>query len=185
MGRGDDVLAELTADHREVDALLERVQAVPAGDPERKRLLDRVTAELVRHAVAEEEYLYPSVREHVEHGNALANEELAGHARVEEMLRELERRGAADPESDELVTRLAEEVRAHVRHEEQQLFTLLRAACAEETLARLGERLRRARRAAPAGDHPALPHALVAGTPRVPGIALVDRARDALTGPGG
>ncbi|MFH8369693.1 hemerythrin domain-containing protein [Streptomyces sp. NPDC018031] len=185
MGRDEDVIAELTADHREVDGLLERIDAVPPGDPERKRLVDRLTAELVRHSVTEEEYLYPSVREHVEHGNALADEELAEHARIEGLLKDLERRGADDPAFDGLVSRLAEEVRAHLLDEERRLFTLLRAACGEETLARLGERLRRARKTAPAWPHPAAPHTPLAGTVLTPGTGLVDRAREALGGRAG
>lgn len=61
MGHGGDVIQELTADHREVDGLFDRIEAVPARGSERRRLLDQLTIELVRHAVAEEQHLYPAV----------------------------------------------------------------------------------------------------------------------------
>lgn len=56
MGHGGDVIEELTADHREVDELFDRTEAVPARGSERRRLLDQLTIELVRHAVAEEQH---------------------------------------------------------------------------------------------------------------------------------
>ena len=70
-----DVIAELSGDHREALALLQRIQALPSGDKARKDLLDEVTIDLVRHAVAEEEYLYPAVRERIAHGDVLADKD--------------------------------------------------------------------------------------------------------------
>jgi hypothetical protein len=81
-----DIIAELTGDHREVEELFGRIQATLGGDPERKRLMEQVTIELVRHSVAEEQYLYPAVREHLASGNTVADKEIADHAAVEETL---------------------------------------------------------------------------------------------------
>jgi hemerythrin superfamily protein len=55
-----DVVDVLTTDHREA---LDLVEQIPTADPERRRdLADTVIAELVRHAVAEEMYVYPAIR---------------------------------------------------------------------------------------------------------------------------
>ena len=42
MAHGGDVIQELTADHREVDALFEQIEALPATDPQRRELADRL-----------------------------------------------------------------------------------------------------------------------------------------------
>ncbi len=89
MGHGGSVITELTIDHREVDSLFERIEAQPVGDKQRRKLVDEVTIELVRHSVAEEMYLYPAVREHVEGGGGIADKELSDHAAVEQHLKDL------------------------------------------------------------------------------------------------
>ncbi|WP_326715769.1 hemerythrin domain-containing protein [Streptomyces sp. NBC_01474] len=82
-------MTELTVDHREVDELFIRIEAQPARDTRRRELVDELTVELVRHSVAEEQYLYPAVREHVDGGDALADKELEDHAEAERLLKDL------------------------------------------------------------------------------------------------
>ena len=63
-----DVVDELTSDHREALALLDQIRN--SNDPgERRDLADTVIAEVVRHAVAEEMYVYPAMREHLQTGS--------------------------------------------------------------------------------------------------------------------
>lgn len=57
MGHGGDVIAELTTDHREIEDLFKQFSDTFPGSEGRKRLVDALTIELVRHCVAEEEYL--------------------------------------------------------------------------------------------------------------------------------
>ena len=75
-----------------------QIEQLAPGSAERRRLLDQLTIELVRHSVDEEEYLYPAVREHLENGDALADKELADHARVEQLLKDLQTTDADDLE---------------------------------------------------------------------------------------
>ncbi|NJQ01687.1 hemerythrin domain-containing protein [Streptomyces zingiberis] len=184
MDEDADAVAELTADHRAVDALFEELQLVPSGRPARRVLLDRVTVALVRHAVAEEEYLYPAVRRHVPEGGALADREIAGHAEIERLLKDLEGRPPHDPGFDALVVRLINEVTGHVHDEERHLFPLLRESCPGGFLTGLGARIRRAERTAPTRPHPGLPGTPPANRLLAPGAGLVDRVRDALGGRG-
>lgn len=79
MGHGGNVIDELTTDHREVEELFGKIEALPPGHKDRKLYADQATIELVRHSVAEEAYLYPAVREHVPGGGALADKELDAH----------------------------------------------------------------------------------------------------------
>ncbi|MET8677144.1 hemerythrin domain-containing protein [Streptomyces sp. NPDC004647] len=184
MGHGGDVIDELTSDHREVDELFERIQAATPRNSERKRLVDQLTIELVRHSVAEEMHLYPAVRKHLTGGDTIANKEIADHARVEELLKDLEGRQADDENFDQLVASLKTEVTAHVQDEETHLFVQLRQACSEETLEELGEKVRRAKKTAPTRPHPSAPDTPPANKLLAPGAGLVDRARDVITGRG-
>ncbi|MFB7216516.1 hemerythrin domain-containing protein, partial [Streptomyces sp. NPDC056255] len=59
MESGGDVIAELAADHRELEDLFSQIELQPVDHPRRRVLADRLTAELVRHTVAEELHLYP------------------------------------------------------------------------------------------------------------------------------
>ncbi|GAB2595866.1 hemerythrin domain-containing protein [Streptomyces capparidis] len=185
MAHGGDVIAELTTDHREVEEMLEQLLAVPPGDQARRDIVDRLTIELIRHAVAEEEHLYPAVREHLAEGDALADKELADHAEVERILKDLEGLDPTDARFEQLVARLRTTVGEHVEDEERRLFVMLRDACSPQALTELGDRVRRAKRTAPTRPHPAAPDTPPANKLLAPGAGLVDRARDALTGRGG
>ncbi|MEV0495474.1 hemerythrin domain-containing protein [Streptomyces atratus] len=184
MGHGGNVIAELTTGHREVDGLFERVEALPVGDKQRRKPADEVTIELVRHSVAEEMYLYPAVREHVEGGDGIADKELSDHAAVEQRLKELEGLEADDPQFDHLAAKLKLEVSEHVRDEESGLFALLAAACTPEGLDEPGDKVRTAKKMAPTRPHPSAPDTPPCNKLLGPGTGLADRARDLVTGRG-
>ncbi|WP_052863214.1 hemerythrin domain-containing protein [Streptomyces niger] len=184
MGHGGDVIQELTTDHREVTELFGRIEGAAPGSDERKRLADELTIELVRHSVAEEQHLYPAVRKHLPDGDALADEEIADHSRVEQLLKDLEKTGAEHPDFSHLVVKLRVEVSEHVRDEEGRLFPQLRDACPQEELDALGEKIRSAKKTAPTRPHPKSPSTPPANKLLAPGTGLVDRARDFVTGRG-
>ncbi|MFI8449194.1 hemerythrin domain-containing protein [Streptomyces erythrochromogenes] len=172
MAHAVDVITELTADHREMDETFDILeQAVPAA--ERQTAAERLTIELVRHTVAEEEHLYPTLREVLPDGDLIADREIADHARMEKILKDLEGLDADGPHFDRLVVALRAEVTAHVWDEEENLFPRLRETCAQEALETMGESVRRAKLRAPRS--PASPPAAA------PGMGLVDHARDLVT----
>lgn len=184
MGHGGNVIDELVTDHREVEDIFGKIDALPLGHKDRKVYADQATIELVRHSVAEEAYLYPAVREHVENGSTLADKELADHAKAEQLMKDLESRDAGDPEFDRLVGMLMSEIREHIADEEQNLFPMLRASCSPEQLDQLGDKVRQAKKTAPTRPHPAAPDKPPANKLLAPGAGLVDRLRDALSGRG-
>ncbi|MGA5767756.1 hemerythrin domain-containing protein [Streptomyces pseudogriseolus] len=98
MGHGGDVIAELTTDHREVEELFGKIEALPSGDEQRKKYADQAVIELVRHSIAEEAYLYPAVREFLPNGDGIADKELEDHAEAERTMKDLEAVDAGDPE---------------------------------------------------------------------------------------
>jgi hemerythrin-like domain-containing protein len=184
MGHGGDVIAELTTDHGEVEEMFGQIEALPSGDPQRKQYADKVTIELVRHSVAEEAYLYPAVREHIQDGDEIADRELEDHAEAERTMKALEGCEAGHPDFDLLITQLMTEIRSHIQDEENNLFPRLRASCSADVLNRLGEKVRTAKKTAPTRPHPAAPDTPPANKLLAPGMGLVDRMRDALTGRG-
>ncbi|MFF4984065.1 hemerythrin domain-containing protein [Streptomyces sp. NPDC001046] len=184
MGHGGNVIDELVTDHREVEEMFGRIEALPPGHEDRKVYADKVTMELVRHSVAEEAYLYPAVREHVTGGDALADRELQDHATAEQIMKDLEGCDAGDAEFDRLVARLMSEIRAHIADEEGNLFPALRAVCPPHALDELGEKVRKAKKTAPTRPHPAAPDKPPANKLLNPGAGMVDRLRDALSGRG-
>ncbi|MFH8573996.1 hemerythrin domain-containing protein [Streptomyces sp. NPDC017993] len=184
MGHGGDVIAELTSDHREVDELFEQLDNAMPGSERRKQLADALTIELVRHSVAEEQHLYPAVREHLDGGDAIADREVADHARVENLLKDLEERDADDTDFDRLVRELRTEVTAHVADEEHNLFPQLREGVHSYLLESLGEKVREAKKTAPTRPHPSAPDNPAISKLLAPGLGLADRARDYVTGRG-
>ncbi|CAM5627595.1 Hemerythrin OS=Streptomyces pilosus OX=28893 GN=GCM10010280_48560 PE=4 SV=1 [Streptomyces pilosus] len=184
MGHGGNVIDELVTDHREVEELFGKIEALPPGHKDRKVYADQAVIELVRHSVAEEAYLYPAVREHVPGGDALADRELEDHATAEQTMKDLEGCDADDAEFDRLIGSLMSEIREHVADEERNLFPKLRAACSTEELDRLGEKVRQAKKTAPTRPHPAAPDKPPANKLLAPGTGMVDRLRDALSGRG-
>ncbi|QOV40424.1 hemerythrin domain-containing protein [Streptomyces ferrugineus] len=184
MGHGGNVIDELMTDHREVEELFGRIEGLAPGHEDRKLYADQATMELVRHSVAEEEYLYPAVRRHVAGGDAIADREIEDHSRAERIMKDLEGCDAADPEFDRLIGMLMTDVRSHIADEEGALFPQLRAACPPEALDDLGDKVRQAKKVAPTRPHPAAPDRPPANKLLAPGAGLVDRLRDALTGRG-
>ncbi|GHD25042.1 hemerythrin domain-containing protein [Streptomyces galbus] len=184
MGHGGNVIDELMTDHREVEDLFGKIEALPSGHKDRKVYADQAVMELVRHSVAEEMYLYPAVREHVAGGDALADKELEDHAEAEQLMKDLEGCEADDPDFDRLMTKLMAEIRSHVADEEGNLFVRLRASCPPEALDKLGDKVRQAKKVAPTRPHPAAPDHPPANKMLAPGAGLVDRLRDALSGRG-
>lgn len=176
-----DVIGILTHDHREVESMFGKLTSVT--DPgERREVADEITIELVRHSVAEEQYLYPAVREHVPDGDAIADRELSDHAEVEHLLKELEK---ADPDSSDfaaLTGQLVRTVNAHVQDEEHALFPALAGHASPAELRRLGEQVQAAKDRAPTRPHPAAPDRPPLNKLLGPGAGLVDRIRDRLSG---
>ncbi|MGI5341263.1 hemerythrin domain-containing protein [Streptomyces sp. CA-181903] len=144
-----DLIGELTAEHRAIDALFDGIRAAAPGSPERKGLADDVTARLARHAKAEARHLHPAVRRYVPGGSAWVERELADHGRIDGILREVAGRGPEDPLFTRSLVALVEQVSLHVLEEEQRLFPRLRAGCPPDVLRDLGGRVR-ADRGAPA-----------------------------------
>jgi hemerythrin-like domain-containing protein len=184
-GSRQTVIEVLEHDHREVEHMFAEIEALPTGEHDRLgTLAEQVVTELVRHSVAEEEYLYPAVRKHLPGGDELADHEIAEHAEAEQTMKRVERLEPSDPDFIVQITTLMEQIRHHVQEEEGQLFPALAAACDRSDLEDLGEQVQRAKKVAPTRPHPSAPDRPPLNKLLGLGTGLVDRIRDSLTGRG-
>jgi hemerythrin superfamily protein len=138
------MITVLLDDHRAVERIFTELEG-GEGDPEHRRALAAsAIALLQRHVTAEDEYLYPTVREAVPGGAALADRELREHALALNAMRALRGVSAADPQFDRLLRDLMVDIRGHLAEEETIVFPRLREACSERELTDLGTRVRAA-----------------------------------------
>lgn len=176
-----DVVDILTTDHREVLDLIASIGS-SSDTAERRDKADTVIAELVRHSVAEEMFVYPAMREHLDDGDEQVKHDIEEHQQLEEALKELEGVDAEDARFPEFVKKVEQLLRHHASDEEQNQFPRLRRALPAEKLVELGTMVESAKLVAPTRPHPSSPHAALFHMALGPGIGLVDKLRDALTG---
>jgi hemerythrin superfamily protein len=176
-----DAITLLREDHRAVEKLFKEFEkAGPRAGKTKARLVKQIIRELAVHAAIEETVFYPAVREAVEDIDDVVLESLEEHHIVKWVLSELEGMTPEDERFDAKVTVLIENVRHHIKEEQDDMFPEVRRVLGRKRLAELGAALAKAKKAVPTRPHPKAPDEppgnIVAGA--VSGI--VDRARDAL-----
>lgn len=113
------IFRTLSAEHRVVDGMLERLELGDDGG-DRRGLVEEVTRELLAHAEAEERTVYAVLEEY----GALAadiDEAFGEHGDIEHLVLALDA-DAADDVFKQQVTALREVVRHHVRQEEEDIL---------------------------------------------------------------
>jgi hemerythrin superfamily protein len=176
-----DLIDAIVSDHRQAEGVFDEIEA--SGDARlRRELVEHVITELVRHSVAEEMYLYPTARKVLPDGDELADHEIAEHAEAEKVMKAIEQTDADDPEFGRLVAELIADIRHHLRDEETDLLPRLRSACDAEELRELGRKFEQSKKAAPTRPHPSAPDRPPANKILGPGMGLIDRVRDAVSG---
>lgn len=175
------IVDQIIADHRQVEAIFGDI-GNSSDASNRRELVEHVITELVRHSVGEEQYLYPTARRVLPDGEQVADHELKEHAEAEEVMKELENTDEDDPKFDAMVRTLIDDIRHHVEDEENDLLSKLRDACDGAELTELGKKFEHAKKMAPTRPHPSAPDKPPANKILGPGVGLIDRMRDALSG---
>lgn len=126
-----DWMDALIVEHKAVAKLFDALEATDdkmAG--RRNMLLIQLKHALAKHAIEEENVIYPALREI---GQQSAADELnKEHGYVKQYLYELENSPSTAPEWIAKVRDFRADVEAHVREEENHLFPMLRAALSDE-----------------------------------------------------
>ena len=176
-----DVIDLLMSEHREVESLLDQI-AQTEQQPNARDIADQVIAMLIKHSVAEEMYVYPAMEQYLEDGKQDVEHDKAEHQELEELLKQLEGLDVSDPQFPQCVSRIQEVLADHVSDEESEQFPKMRAAIPAETLVELRGKVEMAEKIAPTRPHPQAPHSELFHKLVGPGVGMVDRLRDALSG---
>jgi hemerythrin superfamily protein len=176
-----DVIDVLVADHRDVTALIANIRSV--ADPMiRRDLTDTAISELVRHAVAEEMYVYPVMREYLADGEKAVAHDIEEHNELERTMKRLEAVDVSSADFDEALGKLEALLADHVQDEEGEQFPELRQRVPAEKLTELAGKVETAKKLAPTRPHPGAPNSELFHKVVGPGVGLVDRLRDKLKG---
>ncbi len=182
MTEGTDMVSVLVTDHQEMKEFFRQLEAATSAD-ERRDVADRLTAEVARHSVAEEMYVYPAARKVLPNGDELIDEEIEEHQEVENLLKKWEGMSGDDPEFMTTFHAIRDNLLHHIDEEEEpKLFPELQAALSQEELEDLGAKITTAKKLAPTRPHPSAPNHpplnKVVGVP----TGIIDRIRDKMSG---
>ena len=176
----NDIIAVLERDHQSVKAMFSRFDSESSS--RWGEMFRELTEMLVRHEVAEEEIVYPAVREDAPNGAHIADSCIHEQSEAEEMLDRMESEGVDSTQFPTLLAELRRSVLAHAEHEEREVFPALRAVEDAPRRLELGERFERAKSKAPTHPHPNAPDTPPGNKALGPIAALADRMRDAMRG---
>ncbi|CAN5150642.1 hemerythrin domain-containing protein [soil metagenome] len=134
---GMDILEVLHRDHMKVDELFFQF-AKSDDDAVKKSIVDEITFELGIHAKAEEDIVYPQLRDGEEEVESMMDEADTEHHVVKFLLAELSDMKPSDDHYDSKVTVLCELVKHHVQEEEKEIFEKLKDS--DVDLMQMGEK---------------------------------------------
>lgn len=176
-----DAIELLKHDHRRVEQLFRDYHAA-ASRTQRRAVVELLIRELSQHAALEEMMLYPLVKKVLPDGEQRTDEHLSEHMAIKKLLFALDRLPSGDEREADLVAQLKREIDEHIREEEDETMSELRAHVSQEKLDELGRLLGRARQTAPTRPHPNTPDQPPALAVLGPVAAAYDRLRDRLQG---
>ncbi len=110
-----DAIALLKADHRKAEGLFEKFEK--ASGSGKQKIAEEVCNELKIHAMIEEELFYPALKEKIDED--LLNEAYVEHDGAKVLINDILAGGPDDAFYDAKVTVLAEDIKHHVKEEEE------------------------------------------------------------------
>jgi hemerythrin-like domain-containing protein len=123
LAAGQDAIALLTADHREVHEMFEQFEQL--GDrakASKEKLKEKICKALIAHTTIEEEIFYPAMRAKGEDAEDMVDEAIVEHASAKDLIKQLQEMQPDDDLYDAKVKVLGEQVDHHVEEEEKEMF---------------------------------------------------------------
>lgn len=176
---GTDVVAFLEEQHEQIEAGFELV--LGERGEQRKHAFSALRRLLAVHETAEEEIVHPAARRALPDGDVVIEARLREENAAKKVLAALEELEVDSAEFEEQFARLKSSVLLHARAEEQQEFEQLADVLDQSRLESMRKAVDLAERVAPTRPHAGVESAaanLLVG----PFAAMLDRARDAITG---
>ena len=141
-----DVIKLLEQDHREVEDLFSKAESTSGAA--RQQVVTKIASELTLHTEVEERFVYPAMRDA---GLAdLVNEAEQEHAKVKELVAQLETIDATTDDVESLLAELKADVQHHVQEEENEAFPKFRESVDQSELQSLATRVQEAKQQADA-----------------------------------
>ena len=136
---GQDAIALLKADHREVEGYFEAFEKARSDD-RKQELAEKICSALTVHTTIEEEIYYPAFLEATEEED-LHHEAAIEHEGAKRLIADIEASGPDDDYFDARVSVLSEMIKHHVKEEEQPEGLFAKSRQSEMDLDALGEQL--------------------------------------------
>jgi hemerythrin-like domain-containing protein len=145
----------LKLDHRVVDALFQKAMSM---DPSKRGpVYKKISNELAAHAHIEEAIFYPRlIKEGDKELKKIVLEGIEEHAQIHMFHDQLDTMKPAEEKFEPKLTVLQEDIRHHVKEEENEMFGMVEDQFSADSLERLGEELEAERKRRKA-SLPALP----------------------------
>lgn len=180
-----NIFRALARDHREIESVVTQLLEPPAqadfDRAARRHLLDHLVVAASRHEAREELVFWPAVRKRVRDGRAMTEVALEQERDSKYILDALRFMSSEDSVHDE-ARQLAQVVRSHISFEEDEVWPALQRAISRTSAHLLGVKFWLAGKAAPTRPHPRGPDTPLGLVTKGSLIAMVDRARDRLSG---
>jgi hypothetical protein len=135
-----------------------------------------------QHEAIEEQIFWPAVRKLVDDGDALAKRAVAQEQEGKKLLQRLVDGKPGEADYHAALDEFISAGREHITFEQDVVWPALAAAAGRDELARLGKELETAKKMAPTRPHPDTPPNPVIQKTVGAAAAVVDHARDAVTG---
>lgn len=136
--QSDSIVSVLRSDHaaikRALADLRSNTHAQATGE-----LFEQLSADIVRHFVAEEQYLLPAVRRHLPNGQAVSDASFAGHEQIENLLRKLDDDDTTDERIGAALGELETALDRHIHGQESEVLPDLAKRCDPSELDDLGQ----------------------------------------------
>ena len=173
-----NALTLLKQDHQNVDSLFSRFEELAQGNGTKAKgdVAHKIITQLSIHAAIEEQVFYPAVRAALKDVQPTIFEALEEHHAVKMLLTELEKLPPTAERFDAKMKVVIENVRHHVKEEEDELFPTVRDAMTVQQLEELGEQMQQAKDVVPTRPHPLAPDQPPANVLLGLPVAMLDRA---------
>jgi hemerythrin superfamily protein len=176
-----DVIGFILGQHQQIKALIESV--LTSRGETRARAFFEARRLMAVHETAEEEVVHPAARKHLPNGEAIVRTRLAEEKKAKEVLTELEKVDLDSAEFETKFRALQSDVLTHAESEEREELSALAMHLEPEQLERMRRAAELAESFAPTRPHPGV-ESQAANLFAGPFVAMIDRARDALSSRG-
>jgi hemerythrin superfamily protein len=132
-----DIVEIIKEQHRQVDDLLSQAEEDGADTV---ALLEEVARMLLPHSAAEEDFVYPAIREQAGEAGEEVRDGVEEHHQIEEMLKNLLAGSPDDPGYDGTLAAIIGELRHHVQEEEEDLLPILADRLDDDEREEMGRR---------------------------------------------